>query len=144
MEHLKGKQLVKKDKTEAEADEVLADAEIVGFYFSAHWCGPCQAFTPILAKAYKEMKDAGYKFEVIFVTSDNDENAMFEYMNECHGDWYALPYDSEPIRELKKKYSIRGIPTLVVIKKDDDTIIREDGCDDVESYGADAYKHWIK
>lgn len=143
MEHLKGTKLVKKDKSEVNADEVLEDALIIGLYFSAHWCPPCRAFTPVLAKAHKKMKEANYKIEIVFVSADNDENAMFEYMNECHGEWYAVPFGSEVTSKLNDKYSISGIPTLVVIKKDG-TIVREDGGDDVEESGAKAFEAWIK
>lgn len=135
--------LVKKDASEIQANEVLQNAEIVGFYFSAHWCPPCRAFTPILAKAYQEMKNLNYKFEVIFVSSDRDEKSLFEYMNECHGDWFALPFGSEVITKLETKYNITGIPTLVIVKKDG-TVVTEDGDCDIESKGAEAYKDWIK
>ncbi|CAF1687039.1 unnamed protein product, partial [Adineta ricciae] len=32
------------------------DNKVVAIYFSAHWCGPCQHLTPILAKHYKEVQ----------------------------------------------------------------------------------------
>uniref|UniRef100_A0A1W7RA19 Nucleoredoxin-like protein 2 n=1 Tax=Hadrurus spadix TaxID=141984 RepID=A0A1W7RA19_9SCOR len=143
MEYIKGKTLVKKDKTEVGADESLADVEIVGFYFSAHWCPPCRAFTPVLADAYEEMKESGSKFEVVFVTSDRDEQSMYDYMKECHGDWLAVPFGSETIRDLKQKYSVTGIPTLVIVKKDG-TLITKDGRSAVQSNGAQAYKSWVK
>jgi nucleoredoxin len=33
----------------------LSEKEVVGLYFSAHWCPPCRGFTPKLADAYKEL-----------------------------------------------------------------------------------------
>jgi len=33
--------------------------KLVGLYFSAHWCGPCRQFTPILSKVYEEVRAAG-------------------------------------------------------------------------------------
>lgn len=42
-------------------------------YFSAHWCPPCKAFTPILSKAYKELKSKRDDFELV---SDKDETAL--------------------------------------------------------------------
>ncbi|XP_042035551.1 probable nucleoredoxin 2 [Salvia splendens] len=38
-------------------------------YFSANWC--CN-FTPLLANAYKQLKDRGPGFEVVFVSCDED------------------------------------------------------------------------
>lgn len=135
--------LVKKDGTEIPSSEALKEAEVIGFYFSAHWCPPCRAFTPVLADAYEEMKSLNYKFEVIFVSSDRDEKSLFSYMNECHGDWYALQFGSEKIRELKTKYNIKGIPTLVIVRKDG-TLITENGRADIQSKGAKAYSVWTQ
>lgn len=143
MEFLTGKKLVTKDKTEVDVDEVLSNVTVVGFYFSAHWCPPCRGFTPMLADAYQEMKDEGYGVEIVFVTSDKDEDAMYSYMKECHGDWYAIPFDSAAIKELKQKYSVSGIPTLVIVKKDG-TLVTKDGRSDVQSKGSQAYKSWTK
>uniref|UniRef100_A0A1E1WVT5 protein-disulfide reductase n=1 Tax=Tityus obscurus TaxID=1221240 RepID=A0A1E1WVT5_TITOB len=135
--------LVKKDGSQVSSSEALNDAEVIGLYFSAHWCPPCRNFTPILADAYEEMKDLNYKFEVVFVSSDRDEKSLFDYMKECHGDWYALQFGSDKIKELKSKYSITGIPTLIVIKKDG-TLITINGRTDIQSKGAKAYTEWTK
>jgi len=58
-----------------------------GLYFSAHWCPPCRAFTPELAKFYKKMTD---KLEIVFVSSDEDEAQWAEYFAEMP--WLALPF----------------------------------------------------
>ena len=39
-----------KTGTTIQASEALAGKTVV-LYFSAHWCPPCKAFTPLLAKA---------------------------------------------------------------------------------------------
>lgn len=44
---------------------------------------------------YKQLKDQGKKVEVIFVTSDRSEADMYSYMEEAHGDWYAIKFDDE-------------------------------------------------
>lgn len=98
MEHLAGQTLVKKNKDTVPADEVLSDKEIIAFYFSAHWCPPCRRFTPILADFYEEIKDQELPLEIIFVSSDETEDGLFSYMNEAHGDWFAVPFGS-PVAE---------------------------------------------
>ena len=52
---------------------------MVGIYFSAHWCPPCRGFTPKLVESYNTMKAAGKNFEIVFVSSDNDEAGFDEY-----------------------------------------------------------------
>ncbi|GJQ75413.1 hypothetical protein Trydic_g23582 [Trypoxylus dichotomus] len=45
-------------------------AGVKGFYFSAHWCPPCKAFTPQLAEVYRLVRKREPTFEIIFVSSD--------------------------------------------------------------------------
>ncbi|KAJ8310471.1 hypothetical protein KUTeg_012336 [Tegillarca granosa] len=98
---------------------------IKGLYFSAHWCPPCRAFTPVLAEQYTKIKDKGKKFEVIFISSDRDQSAFNEYYNEMP--WNALPFTAtEQIGKVKQKYAIRGIPTLILLNPDGE-IISKDG-----------------
>jgi len=143
MEHLAGQTLVKKDKSQVSADDALKDKEIIGFYFSAHWCPPCKQFTPVLADFYEEIKENDEPLEIIFVSSDRSEEALFDYMSESHGDWLAVPLNSSVTDQLKKQFKIEGIPTLVIIKKDG-TVVSKNGRSDVERKGAAAFKDWNK
>jgi len=94
--------------------EALADKEAVGIYFSAHWCGPCRYFTPQLCKKYTALKEAGKRVEIVFVSSDRDENAFNGYHAEQN--FLALPFsDRSRKNELSSKYSVRGIPSLVFV-----------------------------
>ena len=97
----------------AKTEEVLADAKAVALYFSAHWCPPCRGFTPELAKWYTDdLKAKG--LEVVFVSSDKDEDAFKSYFGEMP--WTALPFaDRERKESLSSKYGVEGIPTLVIL-----------------------------
>jgi nucleoredoxin len=83
-------------------------------YFSAHWCPPCKAFTPTLSKAYTTLKKERSDFELVFVSSDNDEESFkdyFESMTFC-----AMPYEHrDEEKELSKMFGVRGIPTLTML-----------------------------
>jgi nucleoredoxin len=50
------------------------------FYFSAHWCGPCKAFTPILRRWYQRHA-AAKQVEVLFVSNDKDETEFNTYFS---------------------------------------------------------------
>jgi nucleoredoxin len=69
----------------------LANTDVVALYFSAHWCPPCRGFTPELVKIHEELTSAGKSFQVVFVSSDRDEEAFKEYFAEMP--WLALPYE---------------------------------------------------
>lgn len=104
---------------EAVSVESLEGKGVVGIYFSAHWCGPCRQFTPQLVKYRDAQQD---DIEVVFVSSDRSEEKQFEYMKEAGMKWLTVKYNSDAANALKKKYEIRGIPTLVLVNGDGELI----------------------
>lgn len=68
----------------------------------AHWCPPCQRFTPILSDLYGEVNEDSKQLEVVFVSSDDDEAQWTGYMKH-HGDWLSVPYAGELRAKLKRQ-----------------------------------------
>jgi len=93
--------------------ESLKSNTALGIYFSAHWCPPCRGFTPSLVKTYNKIKADGKKFEIIFATSDNDEESFKAYFHEMP--WLSLPYKDSRIEELSDFFGVEGIPFFVVL-----------------------------
>ena len=77
----------------------------------------CRSFTPTLAEMYTTLKEAfpSHGIEIVFVSSDRDEDSFNRYFNSMP--WLAVPYDhlSSVRQNLSTKYSVRGIPSLVVV-----------------------------
>ena len=126
---LLGATLETKSGEKVEAATALA-GKVVALYFSAHWCPPCRGFTPALAAAYEMANEDDKVFEVVFVSSDESAEALAGYMDEMHGDWLRLPFDSPLRNALKQHYGCfgakeqplwpkaarrSGIPSLVVV-----------------------------
>jgi thioredoxin 1 len=65
--------------------------------FSATWCGPCKALSPIFNEVKSQMPD------VVFQEIDIDQNS-----------------------DLAIKYNVRGVPTIV-IEKDNQEVTRKSG-----------------
>ena len=124
MDSLSGASLVKSDGSSVPAESALSNADLVLFYFSAHWCPPCRQFTPMLKDFYDEVNESGV--EIVFVSSDRSSNDMLSYMKESHGDWVACEHNSATANQIKQKMGVSGIPMLVVCKKDG-TVITKDG-----------------
>lgn len=91
-------------------------------YYSAHWCPPCRKFTPELVSAYNELKPKHPEFELIFVSSDKDEEAMRDYMKGEKMPWPAARYDRGQTNRALKSYSERGIPNLVFVSADGEVL----------------------
>src|SRR6185312_2870811 len=85
---LLGEKIVGKNGEVSVAD--LSKNEVIGFYFSAHWCPPCRGFTPFLCSVYDDLRKEGKKFEVVFISSDRDQSSFDEYFGEMP--WLALSY----------------------------------------------------
>merc|ERR1711988_83039 len=115
-----GDELTTKDG-KTKTGNVLEDVDAVGIYFSAHWCPPCRGFTPKLAEIYTTMKANGKKFEIVFVSSDRDEASFDDYFKDMP--WLALPFADRAGKDrLNKKFKVQGIPSLVIVDKDGQTI----------------------
>jgi nucleoredoxin len=112
MAELLGEDLATADG-EVKTADAMAGKKHVGIYFSAHWCPPCRGFTPKLAEWYTA-NAAGLNMEIVFASSDNDEEAFKEYFGEMP--WKALPYAARELKaKLSKKYKVSGIPSFVIV-----------------------------
>ena len=120
---------------------VVSKKRFIALYFSAHWCGPCRAFTPELVKFRDQCVKKGLPFEVIFISLDKSKKEMMNYMKGENMKWPALPYSS-PLREtLKSRYHAYGIPRLVLLDGSG-KVVSENARNDVHFLGFDAYKRW--
>ena len=116
--------------------------KMVGFYFSAHWCGPCRAFTPQLVKFYKKVSKK-HNFEIVFVSSDRKSKAMQKYMKGAGMPWLAIPYGSPQIKALQQEFKVSGIPTLIVLDRNG-RVVSKSARTDVTRHGEKAIDLWEK
>eukprot|EP00429_Kryptoperidinium_foliaceum_P010111 CAMPEP_0176001772 /NCGR_PEP_ID=MMETSP0120_2-20121206/300_1 /TAXON_ID=160619 /ORGANISM="Kryptoperidinium foliaceum, Strain CCMP 1326" /LENGTH=387 /DNA_ID=CAMNT_0017334333 /DNA_START=47 /DNA_END=1207 /DNA_ORIENTATION=+ len=99
------------------AESSSLDSKYLMLYFSAHWCPPCKRFTPVLGEAYNKMKAERDDFELVFVSSDRDEESFNEYFGSMP--FCAVPYEDAAI--LGKRFGISGIPALLMLGPMDST-----------------------
>ena len=97
------------------AANVLAGKQFVLLYFSAHWCGPCRAFTPRLKGTYEALKLSRNDFECVFVSADQDEADFKSYHAEMP--WPALnPFEFTELSDsLRSSLNVEGFPTVIVL-----------------------------
>jgi nucleoredoxin len=96
-------------------DEELAQKQIYGLYFSAHWCGPCRKFTPQLVAYYNQFARDHPEFEIVFVSADKSADGMATYMRESGMPWPAIEYSKLANVPALQKYAGKGIPDLVIV-----------------------------
>ena len=109
------------DKDGNPVDLAKLEGKAVGIYFSAHWCGPCRAFTPSLVKFRDENNE---QIEVVFVSSDRSAADQKKYMEEAEMKWYTMAFKSPAADALKKKYEVSGIPSFVLLKSNGELLTK--------------------
>jgi len=73
--------------------EEIKKKKYLAFYFSAHWCPPCQKFTPKLTKVYNKM---------IARAKENNEEPDFEFIYVSSDKHRRMP--EMPVEEFKKYF----------------------------------------
>lgn len=101
------------------------EGKYTALYFSAHWCGPCRAFTPKLVEWYRTVRPQHPEFELVFVSSDRSSEAMLSYMKESNMPWPAVPFDQIQASGVKK-WAAGGIPYLILFGPDGRPVTAKD------------------
>jgi|11BtaG_2_1085332.scaffolds.fasta_scaffold01082_7 S1-C subfamily serine protease len=126
------------DSNERRVSKSSLRGKIIGVLFSAHWCPPCREFVPKLVDFKRRNSQ---HFEVVFVSSDKDENSQFRYMREYSMDWFTTIYGSYESKDLKERFNIKGIPSLVILSPEGE-VITLNGRGDVAKSPNDAMRLW--
>lgn len=110
--------------------------DFIGLYFTAHWCPPCRAFTPQLADWYTKQSKA----EIIFVSSDNDKESYQEYYGQMP--WKAMSFDPKLNEELRDRFGVQGIPTLVILDASSGELVTDEARGDINEDVSVTFSQW--
>jgi len=125
-------------KERVKINDALGGKDVVGLYFSAHWCPPCRGFTPVLASMYNDLKVNNKSIEIVFVSSDSSEDQFLEYYEEMP--WLALPYSNRDLKAtLSDQYDCGGIPYLVLLDGKTGAEITRDGREAIMEGGVSGF-----
>jgi thiol-disulfide isomerase/thioredoxin len=104
-------------------DLVLKGRTVIGLYFSADWCTPCQVFNPLLKNLYSYKRAHCTKtnrnippFEVVLVSRCREARATKHYFSTMP--WAAMLHaEATGARglALRDKFVITTIPALVLL-----------------------------
>jgi nucleoredoxin len=100
------------------------NGKIIAVYFSASWCPPCRAFSPLLVKLSDRLRAEGKPFALVLVGRDQDKKKAVAYMKDHDMEGYLVPPEAKENRALCERYGVSGIPTLVIVDSSAKTIDR--------------------
>jgi len=116
--------------------------KLFAIYYSKHDCPPCREFTPLLASLYEELNEDEKQLEIVFFSGDRTEEEFEEYFSEMP--WYALPRSQKKIMtENAKKFNVRGVPRLVMLRPSDGKILSEQCYEKVRDQGPMAFEFFL-
>mmetsp|Transcript_39964 Transcript_39964/g.113306 ORF Transcript_39964/g.113306 Transcript_39964/m.113306 type:complete len:181 (-) Transcript_39964:108-650(-) len=117
MDSLGDELLVSRNGELVKVSTATLKGKTLGLYFSAHWCPPCQRFTPRLVTVYQAVKQRHPDFEIVFVSLDRQEAKFKEYFDSMP--WMAIPFEASALRNrLASAHGVSGIPCLVILNQE--------------------------
>jgi len=96
--------------------------KVVSMDFWGTWCPPCRESVPILRDLNK--KYSGKPFQLVGVSSDDDEDVWKTFIQAQHMDW---PDYIDLSEEVLKAFKIESFPTFIVLDKDGIIRFRQSG-----------------
>jgi len=114
------------------------EGKLVGIYFSASWCPPCQNFTPELVKLREAHPEV---FQVVLVGFDRTEASHWKYMRDYKMNFLSMAPGGRESQTLAERFGVRGIPHLAIIGPDG-TVIEQNAVRAVSMNSEAAIKRW--
>ena len=109
-------------------------------FYSAGWCPPCNEFLQVLKDFYNEVNIDSKQIEVVFISSDNDEQGFKETYAQMP--WLTFPFSSAKHAELKEKFDIIGVPMVLVCDAETGFMVTKKGRKDIFDIGVRAISSW--
>ena len=140
VEELFGSAPILSKKGQVSPADAFKNAKLIGIYFSMHNCPPCRQFTPAFAELYKEINESEKVIEVIFLSGDKTQEEYDEYYGEMP--WLALPKGDSRLPPIAKKFEVRGVPRLIILKPDG-TVVEQNGVQKITMEGPGAIEEYL-
>jgi len=119
----------------------LKENYLVCLYISAKWCPLCVTFTPILVDFYNEINIEEKLLEIIYVSRDKTKDEFEEVYKEMP--WLAFPFGDSRVKKLIEAHDIKGIPMLIVLKKNGEAATVH-GKKDIMTESYEVFSKWVQ
>ena len=134
------KQLFFKGK-DIDTEDLFKNTPLIGLYFGAKWCPPCQGFNPVLKNIYKKVNEKEKVLEIIYCSSDEDVEDYVDFLKNSN--WPAISYNSDKLEEVGEVFGIEDIPQLIIFNSKG-KLIDLNGRKAVQKNGINGIKTWLE
>lgn len=112
------------------------EGKTVGLYFWSYEYKPLADYTSKIVEVYKELKQKGERFEIVWVSYDDKEESFMKGLESMP--WLALPFNSKSSEKLARYFELSKYSTLVIIGPDGKTL-KFDAEEDIQDFGSMAF-----
>lgn len=113
--------------------DVKESADVVGFYFGAHWAPESVAFTPKLDNVYIRLRTPESdvpRFQIVYVPYDRNLHEFEDHLSMMP--WLSLKFgDMKAVARLGTRFCVRGVPVLAMVDVRTGLLINRDARGDV-------------
>ncbi|CAG7836808.1 unnamed protein product [Allacma fusca] len=130
----------------ADMRQDLDKAEVIAIFFGAYQNRPSRILVHFLQKFHKNVRQMfGSRLQVIFVPMDEAEKDTQDFVKTLHGDWMVVPWSSQSTRRnVRNQYNVINFPWITVVKNSPEgLLVTQEGKEDVQELGTDAFQKWI-
>ena len=124
-----------------DTNELFNNTPLVGLYFGAKWCPPCQGFNPVLKNLYKKINENEKVLEIIYCSSDEDVEDYVDFLKNSN--WPAISYNDDKLEEVGEVYGIEDIPQLIVFNSKG-KLVDLNGRKAIQKNGINGIKAWLE
>ena len=124
-----------------DTNELFSKTPLVGLYFGAKWCPPCQGFNPVLKNLYKKINEKEKVLEIIYCSSDEDVEDYVDFLKNSN--WPAISYNDDKLEEVGEVYGIEDIPQLIVFNSKG-KLVDLNGRKAIQKNGINGIKAWLE
>ena len=124
-----------------DTNELFNKTTLVGLYFGAKWCPPCQGFNPVLKNLYKKINENEKVLEIIYCSSDEDVQDYVDFLKNSN--WPAINYNDDKLEEVGEVFGIEDIPQLLVFNSKG-KLVDLNGRKTVQKNGINGIKSWLE
>lgn len=121
--------------------ESLAQVPLVCYYVAAKWCPSSKKFRDELEPFYNTVNQSGKKLEIVYIGVDASDTDHKEQVASFP--WLSMPFNSPLARKFLAENSITTIPSLLLIRKEDGSVVKKDCRGDVHFKNTACADEWV-